>query len=411
MAAMALSILALVVAFFWFVVGPNLHTSVTPVLEDFTRELASRSLDFAQAKDLHARLNLDVRYEGTDAAWTTSDDMPSVADLRDGRVPASSAVLLRRNYTLAPAPGGGAYLFAWSLGRRMNEVHTALLILLVTVIIAVVVVTHVVLKRFLAPVRTLNEGVASLAEGRLDIALEMRTQDEFGRLTEAFNHMVGRVRAMIGARDQLLADVSHELRSPITRLKVALELLPPEVERKGMAADLSEMERKVAELLELERLRSGRGLELGTLDLVSVIHDAADDFSGRPPGVTVAAPVSKVMLEIDAGKIRSVFRNLLENAFKHASPRQPVEIRVTDGDAAVVVCISDDGPGIHGEDTARLFEPFYRADPSRSKATGGYGLGLSICKRVMQAHGGDIVLDRSRPTGATFVLTFPKTAR
>jgi signal transduction histidine kinase len=360
------------------------------------------------AKDLRARLNLDVRYEGPTGTWTTSDDMPQIVDVQQGRVASSSAVMLNRNYHVMPAPQGGAYLFAWSLGQRMNQAHTTMLALLVAVIVGVVIIGYAILKRFLAPVRTLNEGVTSLAEGRLDVVLETRTRDEFGRLTEAFNHMAGRVRAMIGARDQLLADVSHELRSPLTRLKVALELLPPETERKGMAADISEMEHKVAELLELERLRSGRSLELSMQNLVSVIHDAAGAFNERPPGFLVTAPISKVMIEIDGEKIRSVFRNLLENAFKYALSQRPIEIRVNDTDTAVVVRVSDDGSGIPEKDTARLFEPFYRADPSRTKATGGYGLGLSICKRVMQAHGGDIVLDRSKKTGASFVLTFPK---
>lgn len=316
--------------------------------------------------------------------------------------------MLNRNYLLVSAPQGGEYLFAWSLGQRMNQAHTMMLVLLVTVIVGVLITGYAVLKRFLAPVRTLNEGVASLAAGRLDVTLETRTRDEFGRLTEAFNHMAGRVRGMIGARDQLLADVSHELRSPLTRLKVALELLPPNVERKGMAADISEMERKVAELLELERLRSGRSLELSSQNLVSVIREATSDFSGKPPGILIIAPATKVMIEIDPEKVRCVFRNLLENACKYAPSRRPIEIKVNDAEAAVIVRVSDDGPGIPEKDTARLFEPFYRADPSRTKATGGYGLGLSICKRVMQAHGGDIVLDRSKPTGTTFVLTFPK---
>jgi signal transduction histidine kinase len=408
MLGMTLSIIVVVIAFFWFSVGPNLHHSVAPVLENYTRDLAAHSLDLATAKDLAARLNIEVRFEGAQGGWTTSENMPSLRDVQEGRVPLRSAVMLRRNYYIAPGPSGGAYLFAWDLGERMSQTHTALLVLLVTVIVVVLVTGYWILKRFLSPVRTLNEGVASLAAGRLDVTLETRTRDEFGRLTEAFNHMAARVRAMIGARDQLLADVSHELRSPLTRLKVALELLPAEVERKGMEADIAEMERKVGELLELERLRTGKGLELVQQDLAALVQDEADAFKGRAPGVFVKGPIVPVWLEIDREKVRSVFRNLLENAFKYAAPRQPVEIAIVEQTDAVVVTVSDDGPGIPVKDTDRLFEPFYRADPSRAKTTGGYGLGLSICKRVMQAHGGDIVLDRSREKGATFVLTFPK---
>ena len=405
---MAVSIVALVIAFFWFTVGPNLHSSVAPVLENYAKDLATSSLDFASAKKLRDQLNLETRYEGPGGDWTTAEDLPKVADIRQGRVPLRNAVMLHRNYIIAPAPNGGNYLFAWSLGQRMTDAHDIVLVLLVTEIIAVLVAGYVLLKRFLNPLRTLNGGVAALAEGRLDVKIEVRSQDEFGRLTAAFNEMAARVRGMIAARDQLLADVSHELRSPLTRLRVALELLPEKTHRKGMEADIAEMELKVSELLELERLRSGRGLELARQDLVAVVREASADYERRGPGIILSTPTASVLLDIDSAKVRSVVRNLLENAFKYAAPKSPVEIVVKETKDEAILVISDDGPGIAEKEPGRLFEPFYRADPSRAKKTGGYGLGLSICKRIMQAHGGDIVLDRSRERGASFVITFPK---
>ena len=125
---------------------------------------------------------------------------------------------------------------------RMYEAHVALLVVLLLVMAAVVLTGHAVLKRLLRPLRALSDGVARLSAGELDVVLPNCTRDEFGRLTDAFNQMVGRVREMIGARDQLLLDVSHELRSPVTRMKVALELLPDGEHRTRMAADVAEME-------------------------------------------------------------------------------------------------------------------------------------------------------------------------
>ncbi len=261
-----------------------------------------------------------------------------------------------------------------------------------------------------APLRRLSDGVARLSAGQLDVVLPNKTRDEFGRLTEAFNQMVRRVRAMIGARDQLLLDVSHELRSPLTRLKVALELSPPNAQRIGMSADVAEMERMIAELLELERLRSGHGLLRSRRDLRPILHEVAEAFQDKSPGVRIIAPSHELMVDIDAEKIRIVLRNLLENTAKYGSSQnRPVEISAENDGANTMVRVTDDGPGIPEGDVERVFEPFYRADPSRSKATGGYGLGLSICKRVMQAHGGDIALERHHRPGATFILTFPRT--
>ena len=115
------------------------------------------------------------------------------------------------------------------------------------------------------------------------------------------------------------------------------------------------------------------------------------------------------MLDIDGDKIRTVLRNLLENAIKYsAADSRPVELSAVETAAGVIVRVTDSGVGIPAGDAERVFEPFFRVDPSRSKQTGGYGLGLSICKRVMEAHGGTIAMERLSPRGTAFVLTFPR---
>jgi methyl-accepting chemotaxis protein len=155
-------------------------------------------------------------------------------------------LLLQPKYFVFPAPKGGTYLFAWNFSERVQVAHAVLLLLLLLVIVAVVLTTHAVLRRLLRPLRVLSDGVARLSEGQLDVTLPNGARDEFGRLTGAFNGMVGRVGEMIRARDQLLVDVSHELRSPLTRMKVALELPPNDEQRSRLADDVAEMERMVA---------------------------------------------------------------------------------------------------------------------------------------------------------------------
>lgn len=207
-------------------------------------------------------------------------------------------------------------------------------------------------------------------------------------LTNAFNQMVGRVRQMVQARDQLLLDVSHELRSPLTRMKVALEFLPKGEQRAGMAADVDEMERMVSELLELERLRDGHGIRVERQDLLPLLREVTGSFREKRPGLQIFISEREIMLDFDAGKIRRVLRDVLENAFKYSLPHShPVEVSTSQNEDAIVVRVSDDGPGISESDAENIFEPFFRVDRSRSKNTGGYGLGLSICKRIMEAHG------------------------
>jgi signal transduction histidine kinase len=309
------------------------------------------------------------------------------------------------------APNGGKYLFAWELSERMRTAHLLVPAVLLLLMGAIVFAAHGFLQRLLLPLRWLGDGVAELSEGHLDVVVPKRSADEFGALTDAFNRMVGRVKDMIRSRDQLLLDVSHELRSPLTRLKVALEFVADPDMKARMAADMAEMEIMIGELLELERLRDGHSIGTTRQNLVPLLDDVARNYDERPPGVRISPTVPEILVDIDADRMRTVIRNLLENAIKYSSPTScPVEIAVSQTAEAVVVRVTDDGVGIPEADIERVFEPFFRVDRSRSKSTGGYGLGLSICKRVMEAHGGGIAVERQAGHGTSFVLTFPKPA-
>jgi signal transduction histidine kinase len=123
------------------------------------------------------------------------------------------------------------------------------------------------------------------------------------------------------------------------------------------------------------------------------------------------SPLQELWVDIDKDKIKTVLRNLLENAMKFALPdSRPVEIDLKQDADTVTLRIRDDGPGIPQNDIPNLFEPFFRVDRSRSKKTGGYGLGLSICKRIMEVHGGSISVTNNPGRGASFVLSFPNAA-
>jgi signal transduction histidine kinase len=408
MFTMAAFLLLMVAGFFWLIVSPNFSFSVDRLAREYAAAIAVTAPDRQTAMQIRNRLDVPIRYEGPGGNWATDNDLPSIAQVRAGAVHRSPH---GRDYYLVLAPNGGTYLFAWNLIQPMRTVHIRLLLLLLFLMVAVLLSAYAVLKILLRPVRWLGEGVERLGSGQFDIVLPVRTRDEFGALTDAFNRMVRRVREMIHTRDQLLLDVSHELRSPLTRMKVALEFLPESESRQQLAADVGEMETMVAELLELERLRNGRGLNPSLQDLAPILRDMAARFNKRRPGARFIAPSQKVELNIDEDKIRIVLRNLLENAFKYSLPdSRPVEISCAQNEDSATVRVSDDGPGIPTEDTASLFEPFFRVDRSRSKKTGGYGLGLSICKRIMEAHGGDIAVQNNPGRGASFVLTFPRSA-
>lgn len=318
--------------------------------------------------------------------------------------------------TMAGSLLGMVGIFFWLVvssnavaGRDVQVIHVSLLTLLLVFIAGVVFATHLVLRRLLRPLRWLGDGVARLSRGEVDVALPNPTDDEFGQLTAAFNEMVGRVREMLRARDQLLLDVSHELRSPLTRIKVAIELSPPGPHRARLSEDVAEMEAMIGELLELERLRDGRALTLTPVDLATLAEEVAAGGRGGGPGVTVVRPPDGGVARVDRDRVRTVLRNLLENAVKYSlADSGPVTIRIEPAVDAVAVSVEDDGPGIPETDLGSVFEPFFRVDRSRSKKTGGYGLGLSICKRIVEAHGGRLAVENLVPRGSRFTLTLPR---
>lgn len=398
-----IAILILMVAgFFAFVVFPSIPLTSQNALKQYTHLLALSSPNLDSARRISNLAHVEIRYQGPLGEWETSAALPSITDVQQGKVKTSFG----RHYFLESAPQGGTYLVLWNLADEMHAAHVRLLWMLLILIVFVVLAAYWIQRGHLRPVRSLSNGMTRISGGDLDVVLPVSGQDEFAQLTAGFNDMVARVKQMIRARDQLLLDVSHELRSPLTRLKVALALMPDDEGKAGIDSDLNEMETMISELLELERLRSPNGLHRTVQNLMQVVRETARTYSERPPGVRITTRENEIPVNIDEDKIRIVLRNLLENAFKYSLPdSESVDVSVERSNQTVIIRVHDDGVGIPESQMTSIFEPFFRVDPSRSKKTGGYGLGLSICKRIVEAHGGTIQAENWPGRGSSFILT------
>ncbi len=244
----------------------------------------------------------------------------------------------------------------------------------------------------------------------MDFQFPSRSHGEFRYLFENFNLMARRVKEMVQSKEQLLLDVSHELRSPLTRLRVALEMAPKGKWRDSMRLDVAEMESMIAEILETERLRSGNGkLSMAPVDLTALARETVEHFKEDRAGVElVGEPVSLVVMA-DEFRVKTVLRNVVENALKYsAHAEKPVQITLASSGNDVLITVQDFGAGIPKEELSKVFEPFYRVDKSRNKETGGYGLGLSLCLEIMKAHGGEIHLESEPGQGTKVSLRFKR---
>jgi signal transduction histidine kinase len=408
MVAMAVGVPLAVGATFFLGLSPSLDRTLGGHLDALAELLAAGDPGPEDARAAAARYDLGIRYQGPRGAWATEAAVPAANG--PGVAAAAAAGTAWRcggDCRAVRRPDGGVYVFVSHLRAHAQRVHDRLLAGLIALIVAVIVLGHEVLRRAVWPLRALYQGVAALSAGDLAVQVPREREDELGALADAFNRMVARVREMIRARDQLLQDVSHELRSPLTRMRVALALQPEGEARARLERNVAEMEALVTELLEQERLRAGRGLEIGRHDLVEVVRDAVLAFADRPPGVTMGECPASAPAALDPDKVRSVMNNLLENALRHALPDSgPVTVAVRGAGDRLEVVVADDGPGFPPEDLPRLFEPFFRVDRSRSRRTGGYGLGLSLCRRIMEAHGGTVEARNRAGRGAELVLTF-----
>jgi signal transduction histidine kinase len=300
----------------------------------------------------------------------------------------------------------------WGFILDKSNPTLAHLHLIITVIILIVVgsvVASFIIKKILRPLSILNEAVEKVGSGNLDAIIRINSNDELGRLAGAFNQMTADLKKMILAREHLLLDVSHELRTPITRAKLALEMMPQSAEKDSVSDDLKEMEIMITEILESERLKNGMiKLNLLPVKVEVLMRNLLENYK-RGKNRVVLLPVSTgLIINVDENKIMTVLRNLVDNSLKY-SPAQspPVEINVIRREHTITIQIEDCGPGIPEDQLPFVFEPFYRADLSRSRKTGGYGLGLHLCKRIMDLHKAEIKLgNKTGINGLIAALTF-----
>lgn len=301
---------------------------------------------------------------------------------------------------------------AFNFYLQQSSPNTTLLrqILWLIVLLAFILAVSFWVMRFVfKPLRQIMSGVDAIAMGQLDYQMPYKPGGEFEILAKTFNQMTTRVKEMIKAREQLLIDLSHELRSPLARMQVSSEFIDKPELLQSVKEDLREMEEMVSSVLRDARLSSPYGtLEKKEFNISELITKLAKRYESQPPGVLFEKG-SNFIIRGDEEKIKSALNNLIENALKYSSEQsEPVKVTLEAKDAGVTITVSDHGIGIPKEDQNLIFEPFYRVDKSRARSTGGFGLGLSLCKKIVDAHGGNIVLQSALGEGSTFKIWLPQ---
>ncbi|HEY0467149.1 MAG TPA: HAMP domain-containing sensor histidine kinase [Polyangiaceae bacterium] len=302
----------------------------------------------------------------------------------------------------------------WPLSLMLRQAAVALVVLaLVSIPLA---------RSVTAPLEGLSTLARRFGKGDLTARFRSRRRDEIGALGRAFDDMADRIAALRRSEKELLANVSHELRTPLARIRLALELVTDGDRDKASSyltdidEDLAELERLLDDVLNTARLDLARDsagdalppLHLETLSARSMLEAAAHRFLVRYPErpLTCEIPPELPMLEADP-MLRRVFDNLLDNARKFSEAPVRLSARATNDGAHLVVEVADRGMGVSVADQTRIFEPFFRSDPSRTRSTGGVGLGLVVVRRIVEAHHGTVEVESELGAGSRFSVTLP----
>lgn len=281
-----------------------------------------------------------------------------------------------------------------------------------------------------ASARALGKPLAELAvaarrigDGEFGVRLGWSRRDEFGDLARAFDDMAGRITSLLRAEKELMANISHELRTPISRIRVALDIAEegdPEVARQSLAdisQDLSELERVIEDVLTATRLdlavgvgeRGALPLRRGRVEGMAIVEAAVARFRSAHTERVLELSVGDPLPEVDADPVmlRRVIDNLLDNAHKYSDPGTTILLEAHRVGEALEVRVQDRGIGIEAADLERLSTPFFRADQSRTRASGGVGLGLTLARRIVEAHGGKLHFESTPNRGTTVHFLVP----
>lgn len=285
---------------------------------------------------------------------------------------------------------------------------------LALVAVAVALATYPIVRRLTRRLEGLQSGVQRWGDGELSVRVPEEGADEVAFLSHSFNRAATQIEALVKARDallasqkSLLANASHELRSPLTRIRMSLELMgkgsaealaqrKPEIER-----NLAELDQLISEILLASRLDAHEA-DLGTVEPVDLVGLAAEECART--GASLDTQASVLLVPGIAKLLRRALRNLLENAGRHAATQAELSLYQREGFA--VIEVKDQGPGVPEDLQSRIFEPFYRL-PGASEQDGGVGLGLALVQSIALRHGGTASCSNREGGGACFTLRLP----
>ena len=386
---------------------------------DYVRQDIGSPPRVDRALAITQRVPVDIRIDGPGLHWASDPAFPDPATLKFGPSEYFSsepgalfdelkgvdfAERDKHNF-LRFTEGGNQIIVATPKIATQNS-RPPLVPILVGFALLLILGAYLAVRWLFRPLAPIREGAAYIGAGHFSHRIDVGREDELGELAADINAMAGKVEGALDAKQQLLLGVSHELRSPISRMNLGLALMEDSPATRALREDTEEMRQIVETLLDAERMGSAHTvLNRSDLLLPELAQSLRQRFFPNEPRLQIHV-TGEPRARLDAARIQLMLKNLVGNALRYA-PDGPVELMIIGKDSQVRFRVRDYGPGIPADQRAHIGEPFYRSDASRARETGGTGLGLYLARQVARAHGGDLVLESSEGAGALFVATLP----
>ncbi len=308
--------------------------------------------------------------------------------------------------------------------RSLMRIQTQMLTWLALVTAAVMLISLFVSRFFTRPIAELNEGIVEMTRGDFSNRVRVRGKNEFAQLAVAFNMMCDRIESLDKARSQFVSNASHELKTPLSTMKILIETLmyqdpmDPGMTREFLTDINKEIDRLnsiIGDLLTLVGIDSGeKPVDMKPLSVADLLNDNMRRLQplARERGIEMTLSVrEQVMVNGSASRLTQVFYNLMDNAIKYTGRGGSVRVELNRREKKAIIRVIDTGIGIPKEDQPHVFDRFYRVDKARSRETGGTGLGLSIVKQIVLMHGGHIEVASEENKGSTFTVELPESPR
>lgn len=362
--------------------------------------------DTLKAKSILKDMGLNIRFETTLSNWASSEDIPTINELSSERDfekdKKKFTIRIKGRFYEVIKTDDGYVIFAPPNPRDEVNIEKAILPLIV-VITLLASLLYFSLRWIFGPVKILSDAVEQISRGNFEIPININRKDELGNLGESINEMKVNISNMIKAKETLLIDVSHELRSPLTRIKLANEFTDDDKIKNKISEDVKEMESMITSLLGSYRIDSlHEKLNIERTDLVKLIKNLISKTGSDK--INLKSDFEEKEINLDKEKMEIALRNIIDNAVKY-SDGKPIYISITENPSdknITTVSIKDYGKGIAEDEIKKIFEPFYRVDKSRDKKITGYGLGLSIVKKILDRHNFTFELKSSSGEGTEF---------